>query len=233
MRSKIKLLLTRRDGVTDADLDRCVVAECEAAAKRASRPVSFLRAYAIPDPDLYKVAAGAFDAEEPFDALVDIAFEGDGVDDVLPLLEGFGERFGDVIDPARSAALAGREYPILPGEGPVLVTIANRRLTHYTHEGFLDYWLAYHGPFAREHTPPEVGLGYRQFHANESETAALLSRSGLAIGDFDGAAECRYRDADAVRLLMGMQQIVDEATEDEKEFVDHARCVTSVMSIVR
>src|SRR3546814_18506528 len=30
---------------------------------------------------------------------------------------------------------------------------------------------------------------------------------------------------------MGRAEIVDEATEDEKEFVDHERCVTSVLAI--
>jgi hypothetical protein len=148
------------------------------------------------------------------------------------LVDGFSESFGDIIDPVRSAALAGSEHVILPGAGPILVTIANRRLARFTHEGFIDYWLGYHGPFARKHTPPEIGLGYRQFHTNEPVTASLLARSGLAIGNFDGAAECHYRDEDAVRLLMGMSEIVDEATEDEKGFVDHARCITSVMNIM-
>jgi hypothetical protein len=65
VRSKLKLLLTRRHGVTDRDLDARILAEIDALSRRASRPLAIQRAYAIADADLYKVAAGAFDAELP------------------------------------------------------------------------------------------------------------------------------------------------------------------------
>lgn len=231
MRSKVKLLLTRREGVSNEQLEARLSQLCAKLAV-AQGELTFLRAYAIPDDDLYRTAAGAFDAaDQPFDTLVEAILPGSGPDRLIPLFDGIAVQLDDVIDPARSAALAGTEHLILPGNGPLLVTIANRRLPSFTHDGFIQYWLDYHGPFAREHTPPEVGLGYRQFHADVAATQALIARSGFAIGDFDGAAECHYRDAAAVRMLMGMEQIVDEATEDEKEFVDHRRCVTSVMEV--
>ncbi|MDB5686938.1 MAG: hypothetical protein JWR77_1527 [Rhizorhabdus sp.] len=232
MRSKIKLLLTRRDGVTNGQIEARLAGICTDLVARASDDLSFLRAYAVPDADLYQTAAGAFDAaDRPFDTLMDIILDGPGPERLVPLFDGMAATLADLIDPARSAALAGTEHPILPGNGPLLVIIANRRLPRFTHDGFIRYWIDYHGPFAREHTPPEVGLGYRQFHTDVAATEALLAGSGFAIGDFDGAAECHYRDAEAVRMLMGMQEIVDEATEDEKGFVDHRRCVTSVLDV--
>src|SRR3546814_2230746 len=107
-------------------------------------------------------------------------------------------------------------------DGTSHVSLPN--IPHFTHDGIIQYWLDYHGPFAPEHTPPKVGLRYRQFHTDENATKDLLAATGVVIGDFDGAAECYYLNADAVGDLMGRAEIVDEATEDEKEFVDHERC---------
>jgi len=232
MRSKVKLLIVRRPGVPDATLEARLAEEEAAMRARSTQPLAVMRAYAVGDPELYRVAAGEFDgAERPFDAQMDVAADGPSLDALLPLFDGLGRRLDDVIDPQRSASLAGTEHPILPGAGPLLVTIANRRLPSFDHAGFVQYWLDYHGPFARKNTPPEVGLGYRQFHTDEAATADLMRRTGFAIGDFDGAAECHYRDADAIRMLMGNEAVVDEATVDEREFVDHPRCVTAVLRI--
>src|SRR3546814_17353031 len=90
-------------------------------------------------------------------------------------------RLHPLVDPTRSAALAGTEHIILPGDGPLLVLITNRRLPHFTHDGFIQYWLDYHGPFAREHTPPEVGLRYRQFHTDENATKDLLAADRKSV----------------------------------------------------
>lgn len=226
MRAKIKLLLTRHPGVGDDRLDAALRVE----AGRMHDIEVVCRAYAIGDADFHRVAAGAFDeAEQPFDALMDLTLSSGSPLALQPQLDGLGDRLGALVDPARCAILAGTEHVILPGSGPVLVTIANRRLPGFSHEAFLRYWLDYHGPFARAHTPADIGFRYRQFHADPGPTEALRQCSGFGIGDFDGAAECYYPDQDAVRRLMGMTQVVDQATIDEKQFVDHARCVTSVL----
>src|SRR3546814_16172859 len=129
----------------------------------------------------------------------EVGMESDVSMDVLnPLLSGLSARLHPLVDPTRSAALAGTEHIILPGDGPLLVPITNRRLPHFTHDGFIQYWLDYHGPFAREHTPPEVGLRYRQFPTDENATENLLVATGLEIGDFDGPAECYYLTANTL-----------------------------------
>lgn len=231
MRAKLKLLFTCRGDQDRGALESLIREEDARISAQAGSSVAITRAMRVPDEALQQIAAGAFDAAPPFDAMLELASEAGGPRALVPLVAGIASRLAPVIDVDRSAALAGNEIVILPGNHPLLVTIANRRLDRFDHEEFLRYWLDYHGPFAREHTPREVGMGYRQFHSDMAATEELLDRSGLAIGDFDGAAECHYRDADAVRLLMGMEEVVDEATEDEKEFVDHARCVTSVFAI--
>lgn len=231
-RSKIKLLFVRRSGVADEMLEEKLGAEAGRLSQRVDGKLGFCYGFAEGDTDLHRVAAGEFNAaEHPFDAMMEIVAEEGATDAVIPLLEGLSDRLGDVIDPALSSALVGREHVILPGAEPLLVLIMNRRLPDFTHAKFLDYWLAFHGPFARENTPPEVGMGYRQFHTDDEATTALTRATGFKISDFDGAAECHYRNADAVRLLMGKTEVVDQATEDELKFVDHGRCVTSVLRI--
>jgi hypothetical protein len=232
MRSKVRLLFTRRDGVDDEILDRRFAEEDARIAASFDGPLSFVHGFAVRDEQLHRIAAGAFDAaDRPFDAMMEAIVPNGALPAILPVFEGLAGRLGDAIDPARSAGLAGTEHVIVPGTGPLFVLIANRRLPNFTHQGFLDYWLDYHGPFARANVPPETGMAYRQFHTDEAATALLLRHSGLAIGDFDGAAECFYRDEAALRDLMGRSEVVDQATVDEKHFVDHERCVTSLFAI--
>jgi hypothetical protein len=233
MRSKIKLLFTRCDPTDDVTLEHALAREAGRLQTVFPGKLSFCRAYAVNDGELAKTAAGAFDAAaRPFDAMIEVVTEGnEALLELIPWFDGLAKRLGDIVDAGASAALAGTEHVILPGAGPLLVLIANRRLPHFTHQGFIDYWLNYHGRFARDHTPPEVGLYYRQFHTDIEATQRLVRVSGLKIGDFDGAAECYYSNADCVRALMSRTDVVDQATVDEKEFVDHERCVTSVLAI--
>ncbi|MDB6061646.1 MAG: hypothetical protein JWM78_1749 [Verrucomicrobiaceae bacterium] len=231
MRPKIKLLFVYRDGVADAAFDAALTRQTVRLQQHFEGRLEFCRAYRVRDEELKHVAAGAFDEGRPFDAMLEIV--GDNIDfnKLVGLCEGLGQRLQTLIEPEASAALAGSEHIILPGDGPLLVLIANRRLPNYTHAGFLKYWIEYHGPFAREHTPPDAGLFYRQFHTDEDATRKLLHATGFGVSDFDGAAECYYASAESVRKLMGDTATVDQATVDEKKFVDHERCVTTVFTI--
>lgn len=232
MRTKIKLLLMRRDGADEAALENALVHESERLRQEFSGKLDFCRAHRVRDDNLMHIAAGAFDAGRPFDAMLELAVEGAGdFNSLIALCEGLVERLKALIEAAASAALAGTEHIILPGDGRLLVLIANRRLPSFTHAGFLEYWLDYHGPFAREHAPPEAGLFYRQFHTDEAATEKLMRATGFGVGNFDGAAECYYASAEGVRKMMGDTATVDQASDDERKFVDHQRCVTSVFAI--
>jgi hypothetical protein len=232
MRSKIKLLFMCRDGVGEAAMEAALAREAEHLQQSFAGRLSFCRAHRVRDDELKHLAAGAFDAGRPFDAMMEVVIDGAGdFNRLIAQCEGLAQRLGALIEPAASAALAGSEHVILPGDGPLLVLIANRRLPGFTHKAFIDYWLDYHGPFAREHTPPDAGLFYRQFHTDEVATETLIRATGFGVSDFDGAAECYYASAEGVRKLMSDTATVDQATVDEKKFVDHDRCVTSVFTI--
>jgi hypothetical protein len=226
------VLLSGRDGVDQGDLEQALDAEARRLDARYPHPLSHTRALHLDDQALEATAAGAFSAAPPFDAMMAVALDHGGEVASLGLhLEGLADRFEGLIDPQRSAVMAGSEHVILPGAGQLLVLINNRRLPHLTHDGFIDYWLGYHGPFAREHTPPDAGLRYRQFHADVEPTRSLARAAGLTIDNFDGAAECYYADADRIRYLMSQNEVVAEATIDETQFVDHQRCVTTLFRV--
>src|SRR3546814_9851379 len=107
----------------------------------------------------------------------EVGMESDVSMDVLnPLLSGLSARLHPLVDPTRSSALAGTEHIILPGDGPLLVLITNRRLPHFTHDGFIQYWLDYHGPFAREHTPPRS-----EEHTSELQSLMRISYAVLCL----------------------------------------------------
>lgn len=233
MRSKIKLMFVRRNRADAVALERALRRETARLEAAFPGKLSFCRAYEVDDGDLAKIAAGVFNAaDRPFDAMMEVVVEaGKGLSELIPLLDGLAMRLENLVDAGASAALAGAEHVILPGAGRLLVLIANRRLAHFTHDGFIEYWLNYHGPFARKHTPPEAGLYYRQFHTDVEATRLLLQVSGFKVGDFDGAAECYYTSPENVRALMSRTDVVDQATLDEREFVDHQHCVTSVLAI--
>nr|WP_245405786.1 EthD domain-containing protein [Sphingobium sp. Sx8-8] len=189
-------------------------------------------AFRVRDPELEAAAAGAFHYGVPFDAILEI-FREDGGDlsGLVPLLGGFAERLGDTIRPAASAALVATEHVIMPGFGSLLIVIANRRLPKFDHEEFVKYWHGHHGPFAESIQPEGLGFGYRQAHADMALSAQFAREAGLGISDFDGAAETYWIDADRLRNLMGTKELVDQTTADERNFVDHARCVTSLFDI--
>lgn len=229
MRTKIKLLLKLNEGVEVARLRTPLEAEVARLDAALGAPSSVIVGKAVADPTLHIIAAGAFDASAgPYDAMLEIIPPEGSVDKAVLLLTGLAGRLGDLVDAGKSAALAGVEHVILPGEGQTFVLIANRRLPHLTHQKFIDYWFGFHADFTRTHTPPEIGMCYRQFHTDVARTEALLGATGFQVGDFDGAAECHYPDEASLRSLMALTEIVDEATEDEVKFVDHERCVTTV-----
>lgn len=229
MRTKIKLLFKLNDGVDAARLRAPFEAEIARLDASLTAPSEILIGKAATDPELHVIAAGAFDPSAgPFDVMLEIIPPHGSIDKASSLLKGLSDRLAGLVDIGASAALVGAEHVVLPGDGGTLVLIANRRLPHLDHQQFIDYWFGFHANFTRTHTPPEIGFRYRQFHTDVTRTEALCAATGFGGGDFDGAAECYYPDDDAMRSLMAIAEIVDEATEDEVKFVDHERCVTTV-----
>jgi hypothetical protein len=161
--------------------------------------------------------AGAFG----IDGFVEVAGP-DSVDwaDLVDALAGASDRLGSEVDPGRSAAVVGVEHDIVPGDLPVLLVYALRRLPSPTHEGFSDYWLGHHAEFGRR---LQDGRGYRQFHADHELSVMAAESAGLSVSDLDGVAEASFPDVETFLDLMARPEVAADAMEDEKRFIDHSR----------
>jgi hypothetical protein len=141
-------------------------------------------------------------------------------DELTRLLGGAASRLGGCVDWARSVAIAGTEYVIFPGDRPVLLLYALRRLPSLTHDQFCDHWLQRHAEFAR---PTQAERGYRQLHADPGWSADVAVAAGVGLSDLDGVAEASYGDMDDFLAVMARPEIAADAMEDEKRFIDHSR----------
>jgi hypothetical protein len=233
MPRKIKLLLAGRTGAT-AGLRAAVDAEWTRLHTAFPGALSHLTAIRRDDPELVRIAAAAFDeGPQDWSAMLEVRVGDEAL--LAPLIQclaGLSGRLAAFVDSDRSTVMLGTEHVVIPGGGPIFVLIANRRLPHLTHEKFLRVWEDSHAPFTISNVPPEIGMRYRQFHNDPAAAADVAGTLGLKAENFDGAAECYYRDEAALRELMGRTAVVDLATEDERTFVDHHGCVVAVFDIV-
>jgi len=131
------------------------------------------------------------------------------------------------IEPARSAVIAGTEHVILPGQEPLVLVMAIRRLPTMTDSAYHYYWLNKHADVARK---VPILRAYRQFHADETATRDIAKRLTLGIADFNGAAQGYFRDVMDFQNIMAQPEVTADALEDEKHFIDHSR---SVMGLYR
>jgi hypothetical protein len=227
---KIRLLLA---GTPAGGLIPLLEAERDRLDKEFPGQLDFVIGKRNGDRELELIAAGDFGVMPcDFDAIMEIVLKDEAV--LKPFaasMASFGQRFSKQIDAAKSTVMAGQEFVIIPGTGPSYVLICNRHLPHLSHDQFLQIWHDNHAPLAVNNGSADIGMRYRQFHNDIGKAADLAVGMGLGVQDFDGAAECYYDSGAIIRDLMAHEEIVEEATEDEKKFVDHDRCVTALFSI--
>lgn len=174
----------------------------------------------LPEDPFSSTAQGAGAAGLHLDGFLEMASEVVEPTVMRSLVMGVAARLGADVDPASSALVAGEEHTIFPGDRPVLLIYALRRLPALTHEQFCDHWLHRHAEFAR---PTQEHRGYRQFHADPEWSARLAGAAGVAIADIDGVAEASYADVADFQDVMSRPEVAADAMEDERRFIDHAR----------
>ena len=222
----IQLLLAARSG-DGADL--AVALGSEAARWQATWPALRVRHGArVPEDPFATTEQGSNAGAFTIDGVLEAAVPGAGDwSRLFDLARSAGEHLSGVVDPARSAAIAGIEHDIVPGEMPILLVYALRRLPSLTHEGFSDYWLNHHADFGRR---IQAGRGYRQLHGDLEASSELAAAAGVAIDDLDGIAEAAYPDLQVFLEVMSQPAVAAEAMEDEKTFIDHSRSAGSVVA---
>jgi hypothetical protein len=159
---------------------------------------------------------------------------------LLGCLEEIREAAGYVIDPARSAALAGTDVMILKGKGPVRLVYGMRRRAGTTHRDFCRFWEKHYTNVTR-FTP---GLaGYCQLHGDLEASEKAAGAAGVDLHDIDGAALHWYRsleDFESAVALVGPLvpharepvPFQERALEAERRFSDLERATAIVATEV-
>jgi EthD domain-containing protein len=154
----------------------------------------------------------------------DLAGDGDlpaGDGDLLTgAVRGIAADLGPLIDPARSAALAGAEHVIVPGEQPLMLAMAIRRLPSLTHEQYVGHWSTAHAELGRAVPGSQ---GYRQVRAVAPLSRQVAAAAGVGVADLDGVALAYYADEQAFFAIMGNAEVTGPLLADEQTFIDHAR----------
>lgn len=231
--TKINLLFTSPSGVPSTDLGEALLAE--STRLNASLPAT-LSSRAGLGADPAKVAgvleAVGSDGRSDFGApgyhgLLWVVGPGGTMAELTESLRGVANRLGGLIDPARSAAIAGTEEVFLPGDGPSAGMYAVRRRPGDTYEQFHDFWRL-------EHTKLSMyipGFRYRQLHAVGYASRLAGETAGVGITDVDGAIEYFFDDIQ-YQIDMTRLENFNEIYADEKNFIDHDRSTFSYVDFL-
>lgn len=231
MYNKVQLLLTLHQGKALNLFEAHLAEEGERICKLLPHGTRHLRGVRLSnDPTRQTAYAMELSGEqESFDVVFEVGAEGADWSKLTSALNGITQNLAAWIVPLKSAVIAGSEHVIIPGECPLLLVYALRRLTSLSSQQFHDYWLNKHAEVAR--TIP-VLRAYRQFHADEKATIEAAGELGIAIADFDGAAQGYYREIKDFMDIMTQPEVVADAIEDEKRFIDIPRSSMGLYRIV-
>jgi hypothetical protein len=119
------------------------------------------------------------------DAAIDVRSESGDAAEVIAAAKGLAERAGSIVAPERSVAVAGREFVVRPGQGPVQIHFCLRRAPTLTGPEFRALWS---GEFAAEARQVRFVTGYRQVEVDQKWAEVATEATGLAIHDVDGVA---------------------------------------------
>ncbi len=230
MYNKVMLMLMKSPD-TDANmLEEKMAEEWERVKKLLPAGARHRRTLHLEDDPTQQIAhaAEATAAPPAFDATFEIGGPDIAWEELLPIIKEIPERFGGLVDIAKSAVVAGVEHLIIPGEDTLTIIFALRRLPGMTLEAFQDHWLNIHANFGR--AVPNL-MGYRQFHTGASANQDAASATGLGISDFDGVAQSFFKGVDDFLKIMSQPEVAKDAIEDEKNFIDHSRSSIGVYQV--
>jgi hypothetical protein len=164
-----------------------------------------------------------------FDAVVELnAPTPTALPDLVGCLREIRASAGALIDPGRTAAVAGTDIVIVEGTGPVHLVYGMRRKAGTSHQDFSRYWEQQHTTVAK-FTP---GLaGYRQLHADPELSKAAAAAAGVDLYDVDGIAlEWFATLADFCSAVGAPVDFKERAKSSEGQFNDIQRATAIVVA---
>jgi hypothetical protein len=231
MRDKVRLFVSPRSEVSADQLASCTAKAVRALRSELPADIDVNGAVRHPnDPTQALANAAAMGtAAVRFDASVSLAAEQGSLQRLIAALPSVAQQFSDVMDRDKSAAMAGEERVIVPGDEPLVHLFALRRLPSISNEEFHGHWFTIHSGLG--HTIPGIGA-YNQFHCDTDASEQAAKTAGVAYGDYDGVAETFCADLDAFNTIMTSAEVADEGISDQREFIDASRSTAALYQLV-
>lgn len=181
--------------------------------------------FVVTDPQLFKSGPdgeplGARPA--PFDVVVEVRLVGEPPEWTSvaeKAVRSALDRAG-VVDPTRSALVAGCELRVIEGEGAAFSAGLIRRRADVAAAEFTVRWRDRHATFARR---VSGAVGYRQIHAVPEFCRAAAGATGITVSDFDGLGMMFAADLRTLGFVRSSPEVGLDATKDEMTFADHTR----------
>jgi hypothetical protein len=223
---KLMILVAAREGTTELALR---------LRKEAARLESAVEGRNLRSAVLLRVADDPFAKQYParraYDAVLELVWDGAEVPaNHVDIVDGSGDRLGDVIHADLSGALVGKLRPVAgEGEGPMRFLYLMRHKVGSSHARFTEHWEGPHAEFGRK---TKGILGYEQFHVDPESSRVASRAAGLGVWNFDGVAELHLRTLQEFFDAAVGSTVGQAALEDEKLFVDGANSVGFAADVV-
>jgi hypothetical protein len=229
MYNKIMLLLTKSSETETGILEEKMAAEWERVRELLPKGTIHRRAIHLAnDPTQQTAHAEEVQGTLPFDAVFEVGAPDTDLEKLMAAIKEIPKRLESFLELGKSAVIAGVEHLIIPGEDSLTIIFAIRRLQEMTPEAFYDHWLNKHAEVGR--SIPNL-RGYRQFHADAGATIEAARAMGVAVDDFDGVAQSYFKDVEDFLKIMSEPEMVQDAIDDEKNFIDHTRSPMGVYDV--
>jgi hypothetical protein len=165
-----------------------------------------------------------------FEAIVELGVpEETGDAPLLAKAEELRPKLAEYIDPARSGAVLGNEWIVVPGEGPFQLFRCMSRREDKTLEEFAEHWRTLHADLGRL-TPGKAG--YFQLHRDPEAQTAAAKAAGVAIDTVDGVAQLTFINAESIKLLGSNPGLAAATAADGALFVDRTKAMGNFAHVV-
>ena len=198
----------------ETDFDTVLTAEIERMRTIAPASIDAINGMIRLEDDI-------FGPNAPYRGTIEIRGGADARPDMIALIAGLADRFGDRIHADLSTALFGTDAVFIePKRTPVRYQYLMRRNAEFSHASYLERYESIHSQFGLK-TP---GIhGYVQFHIEPENSRQLARSAGVGVWQVDSVSELYLESVEAFLAALGSLDNDGGAREDEEIFVDRPR----------
>ncbi|MAG29649.1 MAG: hypothetical protein CL908_02000 [Deltaproteobacteria bacterium] len=209
-------LLTHLAARKGAEADFDAALQAEVSAMRAAAPASLEEINSM-----LRLEDDIFGACSPYRGTIEIQAGAASQEEILSLIWGLADRFGDLIHADISTALLGRDVVFIePKRTPVRYQYLMRRNANFTHESYLERYESIHSQFGL--VTPGIE-GYVQLHLDHEGSKAAADAAGVGVWQVDSVSELYMESLETFMEAIGSLENDAGAVADEEIFVDRPR----------